>query len=84
MTPKETKAKLSASVGGPPVEVGVGRGSPQGRGHWEVPLGVNPLAVCINPTIEPVDPRVGSTQGEQLPGMECNPTNQQIIGLKLY
>ena len=62
----------------------ISRGSPQGRGHREVPLGVNPLAVCINPTIEPVHPRIGATQAEQLPGRECNPTNQQIIGLKLY
>ena len=84
VTPKETKPKPPASVGGPPVEVWVGRDSPQGRGHREVPLGVNPLAVCINPTIEPVHPRIGATQAEQLPGRECNPTNQQIIGLKLY
>ena len=31
--PKETEAKPPASVGGPPVEVWVGRGSPQGHGH---------------------------------------------------
>ena len=30
MTPQKTKPKLSASVGGSPVEVWVGRGSPQG------------------------------------------------------
>ena len=37
--PKETEPKPPASVGGPPVAVWVGRGSPQGRGHWKVPLG---------------------------------------------
>ena len=73
MTPKETKAKLSASVGGPPVEVGVGRGSPQGRGHWEVPLGVNPLAVCINPTIEPIDPGLGPLRANNYQGWSVTP-----------
>ena len=42
MAPQETEPK-PASVGGPPVEEWVGRGSPQGWGHWKVPLGVNPL-----------------------------------------
>ena len=45
VTPQETKPKLPASVGGPPVEVYVGRGSPQGQEHWKVPLGINPLEV---------------------------------------
>ena len=30
------------------------------------------------------DPRAGSPQAKQLQGMECKPTHQQIIGLKLY
>ena len=33
--PQETEAKLPVSVGGSPVEAWVGRGSPQGRGHWQ-------------------------------------------------
>ena len=45
--PQETEPKLGTSVGGSPVEVWVGRGSPQGLGHWQqqsekVSLG-NPL-----------------------------------------
>ena len=32
---------------------------------------------------EPVDPRTGLPQA-QLPGRECNPTHQHIVGLKLY
>ena len=46
VTPPKTEPKLPASAGGPPVEVWVSRGSPQGQGHWKVPLGVNPLGVC--------------------------------------
>ena len=43
--PKETDPKLPASVGGSPVELGVGKGSPQGWGHQsgKVPLGINSL-----------------------------------------
>ena len=66
-----------------PVESWVVRGSPQGQGHWKVPLGINPLEFGINPTIEPLDPRAGSPQTKQLPARECNPTHQQIIELKL-
>ena len=33
VTPEETEPKLPASVRGPPVEVWVGRGSPQRWGH---------------------------------------------------
>ena len=73
MTPKETKAKLSASVGGPPVEVGVGRGSPQGRGHWEVPLGINPLEFTINPTIEPQTPGLGCLRANNDQGGNATP-----------
>ena len=43
--PTETEPKPPAGVGGPPLEARAGRGS-QGRGHWKVPLGVNPLGVC--------------------------------------
>ena len=46
MTSQDTEPKVPASVGGPPREVWVGRGSPQGRGHWKVSLRVNPLGVC--------------------------------------
>ena len=47
-TPEETEPKPLASVGGSPVEVWVGRGLPQGQGHWQqqswkVSLGVSPL-----------------------------------------
>ena len=35
--------KLPAGVGGPPAEMWVSRGSPQGQEHWKVPLGVSPL-----------------------------------------
>ena len=45
VTLQETESKPSASVGGPPVEAWVGRGSPQGQGHWKFPLGINPLEV---------------------------------------
>ena len=40
---------------------------------WSLPL-----------TTEPVDPRAGLPQAKQLPGRECNHTNQQIIRLKFY
>ena len=49
MTPQETESKPPASAGGLPVEVWVSRGSPQGRGHWKVPLGINPLGVHHQP-----------------------------------
>ena len=89
VTLQETKPDLHASFGGWTVEVGVGRGAPQGWEHWQqqswrVPLGVNPLGLHINPTIEPADPRAGLPQAKQLPGRESNPTHQQTIGLKLY
>ena len=45
MTPQETEPKLPASVGGPPVEEWVGRGSPQGQGHWRQEVQKVPLAV---------------------------------------
>ena len=38
----------------------------------------------INPTVELTDPRAGLPQARQLPGRECNPTHQKIIGPKLY
>ena len=66
------------------MEAWAGRGSPQGRGHWRVPLDVNPPGFAINPTIEPTDRRAKSPQAKQLPGRGCNPTHQQIIELKLY
>ena len=45
---QETKPKLCASVEGFPVEAWVGRGLPQGQGHWQqqswkFPFGVSPL-----------------------------------------
>ena len=48
VTPQATEPELPASVGGSPVVLWVGRGSPQGQGHWQqqakkVPLGINPL-----------------------------------------
>ena len=49
MTPQETEPKLYARVGGPPVEAWVSRGSPQGWGHWKVPLGVTPIGVHYLP-----------------------------------
>ena len=49
MTPQETESKPPASAGGPPMEVWVSRGSPQGRGHWKVPLGTNPFGVHHQP-----------------------------------
>ena len=42
VTPQEAEPKLPASVGGPPLEVWVSRGSPQGRKHWKFPFDVNP------------------------------------------
>ena len=66
------------------MEAWLGGGSPQGRGHWTVPLGINPLGFAINPAIEPTDWRTRSPQAKQLRGRERNPTHQQIIGLKLY
>ena len=44
MASQETEPKLPTSVGGPPVEVWVGRGSPQGWG-LEGPLDLNPLDI---------------------------------------
>ena len=35
-------------------------------------------------TTELADPRAELPQARQLAGRECNPTHQQIIGLKLY
>ena len=45
---QEAKPKLRASVEGFPVEAWVGRGSPQGQGHWQqqshkFPFGASPL-----------------------------------------
>ena len=45
VSPQETEPPLPAGVGGPPVAVRVGRGSPQGWGYCKVPLGVNPLGL---------------------------------------
>ena len=42
------------------------------------------MGFTINPTIEAVDLRAVWPQPKQPPGRECNPTHQQIIGLKLY
>jgi len=42
------------------------------------------LTLIINPTVESIDPRDVSPQAKQLTGREGNPTQQQIIGLKLY
>ena len=72
LTPQDTEPKLPASVRGAPAEVWIGRGSPQGQGHWEVLIDI--------------DPRAGLPQAKQLlgRGRVCNPTHQQIIGLNLY
>ena len=43
-TPQEVEQKLPTIVEGSPMEAWVGRGSPQGSGHWEVPS-INPLGV---------------------------------------
>ena len=82
-TPQETEPKLPASVGG------ISRASLQGWGTGSSNPGRSFLAwslleVAINPTIETIDPRTWSPQAQQLPGRECNPIHQQIIGLKLY
>ena len=45
LTPQDTEPKLPPSVREAPVDVWIDRGSPQGWGHWKVPLGVNPLGV---------------------------------------
>jgi len=37
----------------------------------------------VNPTIQPVDPRTGSSLAKRLSGREHNPTHQQIIELAL-
>ena len=68
MTPQETEANLPASAGRSPVEVWVGRGSPQGQRHWlqqpgKVPLAVNPLG--------------GLPQAKTLSKMEPDSTHQQ-------
>ena len=51
VTQQKAEPKLPASVGGSPVEAWVGRGSPQGPGHWQHQAGkvhfdLNPLGVC--------------------------------------
>ena len=89
MIPQETEPKLSASVGGSPVEAWVGRGSPQGWGYWQqqsgkAPLGIILLDVAIKPTMGLIEPRAVSSQARELPEKECSPTHQQIIGLQLY
>ena len=38
VTPQEVEQKLHTSVGGSPRKAWVDRGSPQGQGHWEVPI----------------------------------------------
>ena len=58
-----------------------------GRGTDSSSLGRSPLVLVlleatINLTIEPVAP--GLQAKKKLPGRECNPTHQQIIGLKPY
>ena len=75
-------ADLPASVGGSPVEVWVGSGSPRGLGHWQqqslevLPLAWALLEVTINSTIEPVVSRAGSPQTKQLIGREHRPCRQ--------
>ena len=64
-------------MGRPPVEVWVSRG-PKGRGHWKV-LVETLLEVAINPSIEPKDPRAGSTQAKQLQDKKCNPTISRYL-----
>ena len=84
MTPPETEPKPPAGVGGPPAEAWVSRGSEKGRGHWKVPLGVNPHGVHHKPYHIALTPRNKLPQAKKLQGWECNPTHQQIIGLNLY
>ena len=48
------------------------------------PLANALLEVAFNLTVEPEDPRAGSSQVKQLPGRERNPTHQEILGLKIY
>ena len=74
VTPQETEPNLFASVGGPPVEAWVSRGSPQGWGHWKVPLGVNPIGVHYLPSHRACRPQgwvttlgqTATTEGVQL------------------
>ena len=75
MTLKKTEPDLPFSVGVSPVEARVSSGSLLGWGHWQqeswkvpldvshwkIPLGVSLLDVSTNSTIEPKDPRAGSS-----------------------
>ena len=69
LTPQDTEPKLPASVRGAPAEVWIGRGSPQGRGHWEVLIDV--------------DPRAGLPQAKQLlrrgEGVQSHPSADNWI-----
>lgn len=89
MTPQETEPKLPASDGSPVESRSAGDDHRDRSGGGSsclerCPLAQTLLEVAINSIIEPVDPRAGSPQDKKLPGWVCNPTNQQITGLKLY
>ena len=74
--PQETEPKLSANVGGSPVEAWASRASPQGLGHWKVPFGITLPWSCR------LQGWVASGQTTIREGAQ--PTHHQIIGLKLY
>jgi len=51
VSPQQTEPILPAGVGKSPVEVWIGRGSPEGWRHWQqqsqkVPLDISTLGVC--------------------------------------
>ena len=71
MTPQKTEPKLPASVGGPPLgRQGLTTGY---GGHWKVPLGINPLELTINPTIEPQIPGLGCLRANNYQGGSATP-----------
>ena len=87
-TQHKTEPKLAAGVGGSPVEAWVGRGSPQGWGHWQhragkVCLGINPLGGRHQPDHRACSPQGWVTSGQKLPGSATHPSADNWIKVLL-
>ena len=78
--------KSPAGVWGPLMEMWVGRGSPQGQGHWcqqarKVPFGINPLGVQHQPYHTAPRPQgwVSSGQTASREGVQLHPSADNWI-----